>query len=85
MFEECGGKYQKSKEFTTVLREKAIQEALDNGLDPTLVNIVEDVWEWSKPNCDPVNEKCDYGLPEPPTEAELAGGGSSTSVEPVET
>lgn len=54
-------------------------------MDPTLVEIVEDVWEWNKPNCDPATDKCDFGLAEPPTEAELAGGDGNTTVEPVET
>ena len=68
-----------------MLREKAIQEALDNGLDPTLINLEEPVWEWVKPNCDPVTEKCDYGLPDAPPEEVINGGGSNIAVEPEKT
>ena len=39
VFEECGGKYQKQKEFVSVLQEQAIEQALIEGVDPASVQV----------------------------------------------
>lgn len=66
IFEECGGKYSKTKEFESVLKEEAIQAALDAGVDPNSIEI--ETWEWNDPNCDPAVTDCDYGLDEVPVD-----------------
>ena len=37
IFEECGGKYEKEKEFQKVLQDQAITEALATGQNPTTI------------------------------------------------
>ena len=82
LFEECGGKYQKSKEFESVIKEEAIAAALDAGRNPDLIVIEPVVWEWEKPDCDPSTEDCGYGLEEPPVVTIVTDG--TTTVTPSE-
>lgn len=68
IFEQCGGKYAKSKEFQAVL-EQQIEEAIANGADPSTLPDAAEEWQWTDPYCDPSEENCALpGLAETPEE-----------------
>ena len=63
IFEQCGGKYAKTKEFPDVI-EKQIQQQIAEGADPS--TLPSTTWEWTIPNCD---SDCEIdGLVETPEE-----------------
>ena len=68
IFEQCGGKFAKEKEFQEVL-ELQKQDAIAAGIDPE--DIIEDTWEWTAPDCDPEVEDCGFGLSEPVLEESI--------------
>ena len=82
IFEECGGKYQKSKEFEKVILEQAEKLAAETGQSVDSIIQEEEEWVWDNPNCDPSEKKCDYGLEEPPEVIVEAVGSGATQSEP---
>ena len=51
-----------------MIKQEAIQNALDTGVDPDSIVIEEPIWEWTAPDCDPLIEDCSFGLEDAPEE-----------------
>ena len=65
-FEQCGGKYEKIKEFKEVLAAQR-DRAIALGADPADLPPLLDDWQWTDPFCDPAVENCELpGLQDTP-------------------
>jgi len=65
IFEQCGGKFSKAKEFPAVIKQNR-EIAIAEGLDPS--EIPDDTWKWTDPSCLP-GDSCDLGFELTPEEA----------------